>query len=119
MASRLLNRRVLREQADQAAQTEANDGTALLAPEAIPAKTKRKAAAGPPKVRKARAKKLPPKLFAHWGLYDATMKLVSVFAYNQRAVAEQSLADLLAKKKSSAFLQIVKLPLEEPVASPA
>jgi hypothetical protein len=67
-----------------------------------------------PKVRKGRAKKEPPRLRARWGVFDAAMKQVAIFDYNQRAAAEAKVADLLAKKKSLHFLQMVKEPIPVP-----
>jgi hypothetical protein len=115
MAGRILNRRELRDQADQAerrdAEAPAADGTAAEAPKAK-AKAKRPAAAKP---RKARAKKAPPRLCARWGVFDGGMKQVAIFDYNQRAAADQKLAELLARQKGTYFLQIVKEPMPEPV----
>ena len=112
MAGRLLNRREMRKQADQADQTRAAkpDDTPAVAP--VQKKAKAKDAA--PKVQKARAKKPPPRMRARWGVFDAGMKQVAVFDYNQRAAAEAKLADLLARKKSAHFLQIVKEPMPGP-----
>jgi hypothetical protein len=42
------------------------------------------------------------------------MKQVAVFDYNRRDEAEEKLAGLLARKKGSYFLQIVKEPMVEP-----
>ena len=43
------------------------------------------------------------------------MKQVAVFDYNQRAAAEQKIADLTAKKQNAVyFLQIVKEAMPEP-----
>jgi hypothetical protein len=116
MAGRILNRRELREQADQAERQEAagpepagGDGDG--APPKKAGKAKRPAA---PKVRKVRAKKAPPRLCARWGVFDAAMKQVAVFNYNQRAAADEKLAQLLAKQKGTFFLQIVKEPMPEP-----
>jgi hypothetical protein len=109
MASRTLNRRELRRQAEQP-ETVAPD----TAPAAVPPKTKA------PKVsarkKKPRAKKASPRLRARWGVFDATMKQVAVFDYNQRAAADAKLAELLAKKKGLHFLQIVKEPM--PIEAP-
>jgi hypothetical protein len=107
MAGRILNRRELREQADQAQRQQA-DGAA--APEAG-AKPKRAAA---PKARKPRAKKAPPRLCARWGVFDGGMKRVAIFDYNQRAAADAKLAELLSRGKGTYFLQIVKEPMPEP-----
>jgi len=113
MAGRTLNRRVLREQADQAEQL------ATLAPGATPTavprarKTKAKTAAVP-KVRKPRAKKAPPRMRARWGVFDGSMKQVAIYDYCERAAADEKLADLLTKKKGSHFLQIVREVMPEP-----
>jgi hypothetical protein len=108
MAGRILNRRELRKQADQAEQP----GVAVSepAPAATPAVKKARKAAAP---RKKAAKK-PPRMRARWGIFDGSMKQVAVFDYNQRAAAEEKLADLLATKKGTHFLQIVKEPMPEP-----
>jgi hypothetical protein len=113
MAGRTLNRRALREQADQIEQSEAlASDTALVA---IPLKKLPKAKTpAAPRVKKARAKKAPPRLRARWGVFDAGMKQVAIFDYNQRAAADEKLADLLARKKGIHFLQIVKEPMPEP-----
>jgi hypothetical protein len=42
------------------------------------------------------------------------MKQVAIFDYNQRAAAEDKLADLLCRKKGLYFLQVVKEPMPEP-----
>ena len=113
MAGRILNRRALREQADLVGRSQAASDTAPVAvPPKEPSKAKTRAA---PKVRKPRAKKAPPRLRARWGVFDAGMKQVAIFDYNQRAAADEKLADLLAKKKGLHFLQIVKEPMPEPV----
>ena len=108
MAGRILNRRELRKQADQAEQTEA------AAPEGAPAAVgpRRKAPAAP-KARKARPKKAPPRMRVRWGVFDASMKRVAIFDYNQRAAADEKVADLLARKGIH-FLQVVKEPMPEP-----
>ena len=114
MAGRILNRRELRKQADQAEQT------AAAVPEAeTPAAPAKKAAKpkAPPKARKPRAKKAPARLCARWGVFDSGMKQVAIFDYNQRAAADQKVADLIAKKNAVHFLQIVKEPMAEPEPS--
>ena len=57
----------------------------------------------------------------HWGVFDAGMKQVAIFDYNQRAAADEKLSDLLGKKTGTHFLQIVKEPMPElaPVEAPA
>jgi hypothetical protein len=118
MAGRILNRRELREQADHPEVVETTDADAetQVAKAAVPKKKKTKAkVAGPPKVRKPRAKKAPPRMRARWGIFDAGMKQVAVFDYNQRAVAEEKLADIQEKKKGFHFLQIVKEQMADPI----
>src|SRR5437016_5816356 len=118
MAGRILNRRALREQADQVQSSEAVAADTGLV--TAPAKKRAKAKAGAtPKVRKTRAKKAPPRLRARWGVFDATMKQVAIFDYNQRAAADDKLADLLARNKGIHFLQIVKEPMPEPAPEEA
>jgi hypothetical protein len=58
-------------------------------------------------------------LRARWGVFDSALKQVAIFDYNQRAAAEDKLADLLAKKKSLHFIQIVKEPMPEPLPAEA
>src|SRR5688500_13293897 len=70
-------------------------------------KPRAKAVAGP-KIKKPRAKQLPPRLRARWGIFNATLKQVAVFDYDQRLAADQKLADLLADNKGTHFMQIVK-----------
>lgn len=67
-----------------------------------------------PKAKKPRKPKVPLRLRARWGVFDGGMKQVAIFDYNQRAAADDKLADLLAKKKGIHFLQIVKEPMPEP-----
>ena len=115
MAGRVLNRRQLREQADQAESAGAAAPAAGLAE--APAKKKARAKApAAPRVRPARAKKAP-RMRARWGVFDGGMKQVAVFDYNQRADADEKLAHLLATKKGLYFLQVVKEPMPEPVAA--
>jgi hypothetical protein len=122
MAGRILNRRELREQADHAAQSAeiemVDDGDEAGEMDAEAPAKKKKARAkvpGPAKARKPRAKKAPPRMRARWGIFDAGMKQVAAFDYNQRAVAEAKLLDFQATKKGIHFLQIVKEQMPEPV----
>jgi hypothetical protein len=110
MARRILNRRELRKNSDQAEQQE----KAAPAGEEKAAAPKTKAKAAAPKVKKPRKKKEPPRMCARWGVFDAGMRQVAVFDYNQRAEADQKVEDLKAKKNAVYFLQIVKEPMPEP-----
>ena len=47
-------------------------------------------------------------------IIETTGTGVAIFDYNQRGAADEKLADLLVKKKSIHFLQIVKEPMPEP-----
>lgn len=109
MAGRILNRRELRKQADQADQSEAIAPDATVA-EAPPEKKARKT---PVRKKRTSAKKVPLRMRARWGVFDGGMKQVAVFDYNQRAAAEERLAHLLATKKGVHILQIVKEPMPE------
>jgi len=115
MAGRILNRRELRKQADEAEARESQetregddedveeadaeeDEDAVEGGAAAeegddeevvkPAKKKAKAKA-PPKPRKPRKPKAAPRMRARWGVFDASMKQVAIFDYNQRVEAEQ------------------------------
>jgi len=116
MTGRILNRRMLREQADQAELLEpaASD---LAVTVASPKKRSKGSATPALKVKRPRKLKAPPRLRARWGVFDAGMKQVAIFDYSQRAAADEKLADLLAKKKGSHFLQIVKDAMPEPVSA--
>jgi hypothetical protein len=115
MAGRILNRRELRKQSDQAEKAEAGiaDPTSLDAP--TNAAARRKAVAAP-KAKKPRKAKASPRMRALWCIYDGGMKEVALFDYNQRAAAEEKLAVLLGKHKGVYFLQLVKQPM--PAAAP-
>jgi hypothetical protein len=147
MAGRILNRRELRKQADEAearesqgareADDEADEPDDELAEgadegegaadgaddggddeEAKPAK-KKAAPKAPPKARKPRKPKAAPRMRARWGVFDASMKQVAIFDYNQRAAADEKAAELAAKKNGTFFLQIVKEPMPEAAAEGA
>ena len=118
MAGRILNRWELRKQTDQAEQTGPDVSEPAVA--AAPKAARRKAGTAP-KVRKPRKPKAAPRMRALWCVYDGGMKEVALFAFNQRAAAEEKLAALLAKQKGVYFLQIVKqpMPAAEPDAAPS
>lgn len=118
MAGRILNRRELRKQSDQAEQIEASASDATVA---APKKATKRKASATPKVRKPRKPKAPPRMRAMWCVYDAGMKEIALFDYNQRAAAEEKLATMLGKQKGVYFLQLVKQPMPavEPVETPS
>jgi hypothetical protein len=146
MAGRILNRRELRKQADEAEaresqqDPEATDEEELdddAEPEESSAEgeeeesspeaedegddeevrpTKKKKAKAPPKARKPRKPKAPPRMRARWGVFDASMKQVAIFDYNQRTAAEEKAKELAAKKNGTFFLQMIKEPIPEPAS---
>ena len=140
MAGRILNRRELRKQADEAEARESlqdpeaddeddevddtgdaggdkdegpgadtEDGADDEGPR--PAKKPVKAKAPAAKARKPKA---APRMRVRWGVFDASMKQVAIFDYNQRAAADEKAAELAAKKNGTFFLQMVKEPMSEP-----
>jgi hypothetical protein len=119
MAGRVLNRRELRKQSDQADQQPEFAAPAAAGAEAPPKKKTRAKAPAAPRVKKPRPKKAPARMRARWGVFDGGMKQVAVFDYNQRAAAEQKVADLHGRNKGIHFLQLVKdeMPEPEPVAA--
>jgi hypothetical protein len=117
MAGRILNRRELRAQADHAEQSQVAVPQPAVA--AVPSRPKKSKGAASGTGRKPRKVKAPPRLRARWGVFDAGMKQVAIFDYNQRADADAKLADLLARKKGIHFLQIVKEPMPEAEATAA
>ena len=81
--------------------------------EADKPKTAKKKAAGKTK-RKSRAK--TPKevrLKAFWGVFNQSMKRVSVFEYNQRKQADQKATELTTNQKTPYFVQLVKEVIQE------
>jgi hypothetical protein len=120
MATRVLNRRAMRDQHDQAEQakgdgapTEAKAGKTRTRKPATP-KTPKAKAAPKPRVRKQRVK-VPPRMFARWAICDNGMKRVAVFEYKDRAGADAKLAELDERKPGAYFLQLVKDPYDPPV----
>ena len=104
MAGRILNRRELRKQADEAearesTQTPEADDEIDDAGDAGVAEEKRsrpaKAEAPAAKARKPRKPKAAPRMRVRWGVFDGSMKQVAIFDYNQRAAADEKAAELL------------------------
>jgi hypothetical protein len=114
MAGRILNRRELRKQADEAEARESPQDPEAADEAPRPAKKPAKAKAPAAKARTPRKPKVAPRMRARWGVFDASMKQVAVFDYNQRAAADEKAAELAAKKDGTFFLQMVKEPMPEP-----
>ncbi len=94
MARKVVNRKVLREEAEAA--------------EKAAPKKKKKAK------RKSRAKEpviVRQKLY--WGVFNHTMKRVALFEYSQKKQAEKKATDLDKAGKSTHFVQKVKEAIQE------
>ena len=146
MAGRILNRRELRKQADEAEARESQqDPEAADEDDEVddtdeagedeaegpgadtedgaddeaprPAKKPAKAKAPAAKARKPRKPQVAPRMRARWGVFDGSMKQVAVFDYKDRPAADAKVADLLATRKTGTFfLQMVKEPMPEDAA---
>ncbi len=104
MARKILNRKELREESDSAERAEGQEG------EAAP-KTKEKKA---PVKRKSRAKIAKEvRLKAFWGVFNQTLRRISLFDYSQRAEADKKAAELSESQKTPHFVQLVKEIIEE------
>ena len=108
MARKILNRKELREEADAAERIEGQEeGTTKTAT----AKTKEKK---PPAKRKSRAKVAKEvRLKAFWGVFNQTLRRISLFEYSQRAEADKKAAELSESQKTPHFVQLVKEAIEE------
>ena len=104
MARKILNRKELREESDSAERAEGQEGAA-------PAKAKEKKA---PAKRKSRAKVAKEvRLKAFWGVFNQTLRRISLFEYSQRAEADKKAAELSESQKTPHFVQLVKETIEE------
>jgi|SRR5208337_4175911 len=105
MARKILNRKELREEADSAERAEGQTE------EGAAAKTKEKKA---PAKRKSRAKAAKEvRLKAFWGVFNQTLRRISLFEYNQRPEADKKAAELSESQKTPHFVQLVKEIIEE------
>lgn len=105
MARKILNRKELREENDTAERSASEEGA--------PAKTKAKEKKAPVK-RKSRAKVAKEvRLKAFWGVFNQTLRRISLFEYSQRAEADKKAADLTESQKTPHFVQLVKEVIEE------
>ena len=98
MAKKILNRKELRAQAEEAEAAGAGD-------------TKVKKAPAKRKSRSKAAKEV--RLKAFWGVFNQSMKCVTKFEFNERKYAEKKAAELSAPGKSPHFVQILKEAIEE------
>jgi hypothetical protein len=99
MARKILNRKELRQESDAAERAEA---TTPKAPKKAPVK------------RKSRAKVAKEvRLKAFWGVFNQSLRRISVFEYTQRKEADKKAAELTESQKSPHFVQLVKEVIEE------
>lgn len=103
MARKVLNRKVLREEAEAAEAAEKAGGV-----------KKKKAAPKKKATRKSRKKEpseVRVKLF--WGVFSQSLKRVALFEFNQKKQAEKKASDLSQGGKSPHFVQKVKEVIDE------
>lgn len=101
MARKVLNRKELREQAENA-ERETKDKKKV---EKTPKRTT---------TRKSRAK-VPKevRLKAYWGVFNQSLSAVVLFEYSQRKQAETKAKELSESRRSPHFVQLIKKVLEE------
>jgi hypothetical protein len=98
MARKILNRKELRAENDAAEKAGAATKTAV-----------KKA----PVKRKSRAKVAKEvRLKAFWGVFNQSLRRISLFEYSQRAEADKKAADLTESGKTPHFVQLVKEVIE-------
>jgi hypothetical protein len=99
MARKILNRKELRAENDAAEQ--AGGGAAATAKK-------------PAAKRKSRAKAAKEvRLKAFWGVFNQSLRRISLFEYNQRPEADKKASELTESQKSPHFVQLVKEVIEE------
>ncbi len=100
MARKVVNRKVLRDEADAAAAAES------VAPKKKAAKKK-----AAKRKKRATAKEVRLKLF--WGVFNQSLRRVAIFDYAQRDEADQKAQALTESSKTPHFVQPVKEVIEE------
>jgi hypothetical protein len=99
MARKILNRKELREENDAAEKSEAASKSAV---KKAPAK------------RKSRAKVAKEvRLKAFWGVFNQSLRRISLFEYSQRPEADKKASELTESQKTPHFVQLVKEVIEE------
>ena len=100
MARKILNRKELREENDAAEKGKAAAKTAV----------KKKT----PVKRKSRAKVAKEvRLKAFWGVFNQSLRRISLFEHSQRAEADKKASALSESQKNPHFVQLVKEVIEE------
>ncbi len=100
MARKILNRKELRKETEAAA--EVKEAAKEVAPKKAPAKRKSRAKA---------AKEV--RLKAFWGVFNQSMRRISLFEYSQEKEARKKAEELSESQKSPHFVQLVKEVIEE------
>jgi hypothetical protein len=99
MARKILNRKELRNENDTA---ERSGATPKVAVKKAPVK------------RKSRAKVAKEvRLKAFWGVFNQSLRRISLFEYAQRQEANKKAAELTESQKTPHFVQLVKEVIEE------
>jgi hypothetical protein len=99
MARKILNRKEIRQEKEAAERLEGEK----------PAAVKK-----PPVKRKSRAKVAKEvRLKAFWGVFNQSLRRITVFEYSQRQEAQKKAEDLSESQKSPHFVQLVKEVIEE------
>jgi hypothetical protein len=99
MARKILNRKELRKENETA---EGKEAAKEAAPKKVPVKRKSRAKA---------AKEV--RLKAFWGVFNQSMRRISLFEYNQEKEARKKAEELSESQKSPHFVQLVKEVIEE------
>jgi hypothetical protein len=102
MARKILNRKELRKESDAAEGRESEKGAKAAAPKKTPVKRKSRAKA---------AKEV--RLKAFWGVFNQSMRRITVFEYSQEKEARKKAEELTESQKSPHFVQLVKEVIEE------
>jgi hypothetical protein len=102
MARKILNRKELRDEADAAERASGDEKAKEPAKKKAPAK------------RKSRAKSAKEvRLKAFWGVFNQSLRRISVFEYAERAAADKKAAEMTESQKTPHFVQLVKEVIEE------
>lgn len=117
MARKILNRRELREEADAAErmEEEETDDEAVESEESSDEEVVAKAPAKKkPAKRKSRSKTAKEvRLKAFWGVFNQSLRRITLFEYHQRPQADKKAAELTESQKTPHFVQLVKEVIEE------
>ncbi len=102
MARKVVNRKELRIEGEIAERAEAEAKPKKAAKTAEP--TAKKASARKPRTKVAKEVRLK----AFWGVFNQSLKRVTLFEYSQKAEAEKKATELTASQKTPHFVQLVK-----------